>query len=131
MPTIACKYFYEVKEDNKGELYCGITLEWDYVLRTCILSMPEYVNNALNSFLHVHSAKAQHAPHPWTKPVFGQKIQLTEAEDTSGFLNDKEVNLIQRIIGKFYYYARSVDHTMLVALGELATKQTLGLPPKR
>ena len=36
------------------------------------------------------------------------------------------MNLIQRIIGKFYFYARAVDHTMLVALGELATKQTLG-----
>ena len=35
------------------------------------------------------------------------------------------MNIIQKIIGKFYYYARTVDHTMLVELGELTTKQTV------
>ena len=46
-------------------------------------------------------------------------------------LNAKEVNIIQKIIGKFYYYARAVDHTMLVALGELATKQTVGVATRK
>ena len=59
------------------------------------------------------------------------KIQLTEPEDTTDLLDAKEVNVIQRIIGKFYHYARAVDHTMLVALGELATKQTLGVATKK
>ena len=29
---------------------------------------------------------------------------------------------MQKIIWKFYYYNRAVDHTMLVALGELVPK---------
>ena len=53
-------------------------------------------------------------------------IQLTEVEDTSSLLDAKGDKLIQKMIGKFYYYARTVHYTMLVALGELATKQTLG-----
>ena len=93
--------------------------------------MLEYVEEALMSFQHKPITKAQHAPLPWIKPVFGQKLQLTEPEDTLDLLNPKEVNIIQKIIGKFYYYARAVDHTMLVALGELFTNQTVGVATKQ
>ena len=93
----ALKDQYVISEDWEAKIYCGVTLDWDYVLRTCILSMPDYVINDLQSFLHKRSAKAQHAPHPWTKPVFGQKIQFTEEEDTSGLLDAKEVNLISEL----------------------------------
>ena len=55
---------------------------------------------------------------------------MTKEEDMSPALNPKEVKHIQKIIGKFYYYARAVNHTMLVALGELATKQTVGTATK-
>ena len=93
--------------------------------------MPDYVTAALKSFQHSLSFKAQHAPHPWIQPVYGQKLQLTEDEDDSDLLNPKEVNIIQRVIGKFYYYARAIDHTMLVALGELAIKQTVGVATRK
>ena len=49
-----------------------------------------------------------------------------EEEDSTTKLSPERVNTIQKIIGKFYYYARAVDHKMLVALGKLATKQTVG-----
>ena len=113
------------------QLYCGVTFEWDYKARTCELSKPEYVEESLRSFQHKPIPKVQHAPHPWVKPVFGQKLQHTEPEDTSELLSPKEVNIIQKIIGKFYYYARAGDHTMLVALGELATNQTVGVATKQ
>ena len=51
---------------------------------------------------------------------------MAKEEDSTSKLSPKEVNTVQKIIGKFYYYARAVDHTMLVALGELATRQTIG-----
>ena len=51
---------------------------------------------------------------------------MTKDKDMPPALNSKEVKHIQKIIGKFDYYARSVNHTMLVVLGELATKQTVG-----
>ena len=84
--------------------------------------MSDYITAALKSFQHSPPSKAQHAPHLWIKPVYGQKVQLTEDEDDSDLINPKDVNIIQKVIGKFYYYARAIDHTMLVALGELATK---------
>ena len=86
------------------------------------MSIPDYVTVALKSFQHSPPAKAQHAPHPWVKLIYGQQVKLTEDEDDSELFNPKEVNIIQKIIGKFYYYARAIYHTMLVALEELATK---------
>ena len=41
-------------------------------------------------------------------------------------LAQDEVTHIQQVIGNFFYYARAVDHTMLTALGEMATTQTVG-----
>jgi hypothetical protein len=38
---------YKMTTDWKGSLYCGISLDWDYVNRTVTLSMPGYVAKAL------------------------------------------------------------------------------------
>ena len=97
-------------------------MDWDYKKRTYQVSMPGYVMEVLTSFQHKKPSRAQYAPHPWVTPTYGQQIQLTEKEDTSTLLDKEGVNLIQCIIRKFYYYARAVDHTMLVVLGELAIK---------
>jgi hypothetical protein len=34
---------YELVEDWKGDLYCGIKLNWDYQARTLDISMPGYI----------------------------------------------------------------------------------------
>ena len=74
--------------------------------------MPGYVLEALTSFQHInpHDPNTHH-----THGLYQHLDSRTDKEDTSKLL-DTGVNLIQRIIGK------AVDHTMLVALGELATK---------
>ena len=56
-----------------------------------------------------------------------EKFPGYKKEDPSTLLDSNRVNLIQRFIGNFYYYAQSVDHKILVTLGELTTKQTLGI----
>ena len=35
---------YTITTDWKGELYCGLTLKWDYVNCTVDVSMPGYVS---------------------------------------------------------------------------------------
>ena len=111
-----------ISEDWEAKIYCGVRFDWNYKQRTFILSMPDYVTTALKIFQHPTPTKAQHAPHPWVEPIYGQKVQLAEDKDESELLNPKEVNNVQKIIRKFYYYARAIYHTMLVALEELATK---------
>jgi hypothetical protein len=41
MPCISTTY--KLTEDWTGNLYCGITLEWDYVACTVNISMPGYI----------------------------------------------------------------------------------------
>ena len=70
----ALKEQYTISEDWEAKLYCGVTLDWDYAARTCILSIPNYVAMALKSFQHPTSSRAQYVPHLWVKPTYGQKI---------------------------------------------------------
>ena len=49
---------YSITEDWAGELYCGITLKWDYVNRSVNLSMPGYIAAPLHKFQHPTSNPA-------------------------------------------------------------------------
>jgi hypothetical protein len=43
---------YELTTDWTATVYSGMTLKWDYVKRTCDISMPGYVSNVLCKFQH-------------------------------------------------------------------------------
>jgi hypothetical protein len=117
---------YTITTDWNGALYCGLALKWDYLARTVQLSMPGYVEAALNKFQHPLPTKPQHAPHAWAQPVYGQSVQAPTPDDTSAPLDPKAITRIQQIVGTLLYYARAVDSSMLVALGTLAEEQTKG-----
>jgi Reverse transcriptase (RNA-dependent DNA polymerase) len=106
------KQNYEaVTIDWDGKLFTGITLDWDYVNRHVTLSMPGYVAAALEEFQHPTPTRREHQPYRHNPPNYGQKIQYTEAEDTTEPLNADGILRIQRITGKFQYYSRAVDPT--------------------
>ena len=118
--------FYELTVDWEATKYCGITLAWDYKNGTVDLSMPNYVTEALHHFQHTPNKKAIHAPSQWHPPSYGTKVQLTTPHDDSPKHTAKETKTLQRVIGKFLYYARAVDPTMLHILSNLAASQTMG-----
>jgi hypothetical protein len=76
--------------DWSGNLYCGITLDWNYTQGTVDLSMPGYIKKALSCFEHPIPTKPHHAPSAWTKPQYGTKLQLPPAENISRKLDPKE-----------------------------------------
>jgi hypothetical protein len=117
---------YSITTDWTGSLYCGLTLQWDYLARTVDLSMPGYVANALHKFMHSPPDRPQHSPHAWTPPNYGATIQYANDSDNSPPLDSAELTRLQTIVGTFLYYARAVDNTMLVALGSLASQQNHG-----
>jgi hypothetical protein len=41
------KTYYTLTKDWTGNLYCGITIEWDYVGQTVDISMPDYIKKKL------------------------------------------------------------------------------------
>ena len=63
---------YECKASWDPDYYLSITLEWDYNKRTCKLSMPEYVKQALIKFKHNLEQKC-YSPSPYTPPIYGKK----------------------------------------------------------
>ena len=117
---------YIITTDPSGSKYLGFTLEWDYVLRKVWLSMPEYVRHALHRLQHKKPNRPQHAPHPYAKPAYGQKVQFAnpQEDDTTTLLPESAKKTIQQIIGIFLYYGLALDLTMLVALGTLASQQS-------
>ena len=53
---------YKVSQDWEGTRYCGLTLAWNYDERHVTVSMPGYVERALQPF--THSKPTRHEPSP-------------------------------------------------------------------
>ena len=113
---------YTVSTDWDGAKYAGVTLDWDYVARRVHLSMPGYCQEALTRFGH-KLRRLTDQPHKHAIPVYGRTIQYAKEEDTSEPLSKEKTKFIQQVTGTFLYYARAVDHTMLVALSAIAADQ--------
>jgi len=114
---------YVVEKDWKGEKYCGITLDWDYVRRKVHLSMPGYCSEALTRFRH-EATQLLDQPHQHAVPVYGAKVQYAKEADKSALLDPIDKTFIQQVTGTFLYYARAVDATMLLALSAIASDQS-------
>lgn len=117
---------YAITINWTGSKYLGLTLKWDYINRTCNVSMPGYIEAALHRFQHPEPDRPQHSPHQWLAPNYSATIQLTPLNDTTPPLNPAGLTHLQQVIGIFLFYGRIVDSTMLVALGTLASSQTNG-----
>jgi hypothetical protein len=115
---------YKISTDWTGTQYCGLTLDWNYLMRYVDVSMPGYVPKALHKFQHPNPKKPQYAPHEWTEPAYGQRIQYASPEDNLPLLDKLGIIRVQSINGTFLYYARAVDPTMLVALNEISQQQS-------
>ena len=113
---------YKVTVDETGENYLGYTLEWHYDEGYVDASMPLYIPRALRRFNHPHPKRPQYAPHKWTTPTYGQKIQYAHIDD-SPFLNPTDTILVQSINGTMLFYGRAMDCTMLPACNEISTQQ--------
>jgi len=48
---------YDISTDEEGTKYCGLMLDWDYKNRQVHISMPGYVEKALQHFKHDHPKK--------------------------------------------------------------------------
>ena len=87
--------------------------------------MPGYVKDAQRKLQHPTLTRPQHSPHKWKSTKYGSTApQLAHPEDDSLPLNPEEANTAQQVVGKFLYYARTVDPTMLVALNTIADRQS-------
>jgi hypothetical protein len=121
----AIKESYPISVDWSGKIYCGVTLDWDYIKRQVILSMPGYVKKALHKFQHCMPRTPVHSPSQWTRPDYGAKVQLTNP-DFSPPMSPSETLTLQKVCGTFLFYGRAVDPTMVHELSCLASAQAHG-----
>ena len=86
--------------------------------------MPGYVKKALLQFQH-EAAKPQYGPSQFIAPTYGAKQQMTNIDESPPLSKD-DTKLLKRVCGKFLYYARTIDDTMMHSLNVLATRVSDG-----
>ncbi len=116
---------YKLTEDWTGNLYCGITLDWNYEARTLDISMPGYIKKQLLKYKHIMQ-RIQHCPYSPEPKKYGADAQSPLPTDETRKLTDAEIKEVQKIVGIILYYARAVDLTVLMVLSTIASEQTKG-----
>eukprot|EP00804_Cyclotella_cryptica_P025587 CCRYP_002823-RE/>CCRYP_002823-RE protein AED:0.29 eAED:0.29 QI:0/0/0/1/0/0/2/0/609 len=112
---------YNVTTDWTGDRYIGIHLRWDYVKHQVHLFMPGYVQKALTIFRH-KATHRQNQPFPHTPIKYGARKQYAKGPSTSPKLDKQGKKFIQQVCGKFLFYGRAVDSTVLTPLSAIASQ---------
>ena len=73
----------------EATVYIGIKLEWDYVHRTVILSIPNYVRKSLHKFQHFMRGGKDYSPHIYAPIQYGHKFQYADPLDAAKYLSEK------------------------------------------
>ncbi len=115
---------YNIVEDWKGDLYCGITLDWNYAQRYVDINMSKYVWQQLVRYAHPTLAKPQHCPNAPNPITYRKDNQAPTLQDNSPLLDAAGKKRIQQIVESFLYYARAVDPNILMALSAIASWQS-------
>jgi hypothetical protein len=93
---------YTVTTDWEAKMYCALSLTWDYVKRTVDISMPGYVEKALQRFCHIPATRIQNSLHAWIPPHYSTHQQLTPPPDGSDKLDRAGITRLQEVIGFSY-----------------------------
>ncbi len=116
---------YKLTKDWTGNLYCGITLGWNYATRMLDISMPGYIKKQLVKYKHI-MRHCQHCPYLPEPKKYGADAQSPLPSDKTRKLTDAEIKQVQKIVGSILYYARAVDLTVLMVLSTIVSEQTKG-----
>ena len=115
---------YEVTTDWTGSKFSGIDLKWDYMKRTCRLTMDGYIANLRIKVGHPDPKKPQHSPHKHRKITYGAASQLiTDDIDNSPPLDAAGIRKVQSIVGSLLFYARAVDNKLLYTVSAIGMNQ--------
>ena len=85
--------------------------------------MPTYIRELIKKLKHTPPEKPVHAPHRWSEPVYGQKVQYAKDIDSTPYLDDKGKRRIQSVVGSCLYYCRALDGTIHTALNDIGYQQ--------
>jgi hypothetical protein len=90
----AIKSTHNLTKNWTGNLYCGITLDWDNENRTVDISMwmmLGYIKKKLQDYKHVMSIHVQNCPYSPAPKQYGSKAQAPLHPDQCPHLNEKGI----------------------------------------
>ena len=99
----ALKENYEVTVNEPGDIYAGINLTWEYVKRTCRLTIDDYIADLRANFDHPTPKKPQHSPLHHTTISYGSKVQYATETPSRPLLNNAGKLRIQQLVGAIQY----------------------------
>ena len=86
--------------------------------------MDGYVAQALLELQHIPPKRHQYAPSKMERPDYEQRIQYVKEIDHTP-MTPGENKHTQRTTGKFLFYGRAIDNTMLHALNDIASAKDI------
>ena len=86
--------------------------------------MPGYILVALHKYQHPTPKRPKHAPHNWTAPAYGSRVQYTKTEPYLPTLDPVGTQRVESIAGTLLYYSRAVGLTILPDLNEISMQQS-------
>ncbi len=119
----ALRELYTITVDYEGAKYVGMTIQHDRAARTISISMPGYIQKALQRFGVKQAKFATDSPCIYIPPTYGQRVQQMTTVDDTALLSTKDTKFVQQVVGVFAYYARAVDPTMLTATNKIGSRQ--------
>jgi hypothetical protein len=96
---------YGILTDMGASKYCSIMLQWDYNQGHVTLSMPGYIEKALQRFTHPLPKRPQHSPHQWIPPQYSAFIQTEPPKDNTLLLDAKSIKRLKEVIGTLLFLA--------------------------
>ena len=117
---------YEVAVDWKGQLFCGITLDWNYNMQHVDISVPVYVQRKRTKYQHPDPKKMQHSPYQAAPIHCDTKVQHPVPSDKTAPLYPEQIKHVQDIVGTFIWYGRTCDPTLTASLSAIASHQSKG-----
>jgi hypothetical protein len=84
--------------------------------------MPGYIKDALHKFQHPLPNHPQYAPHMWTVPAYGQRIQYSPLPNAAPPATAEEITRAQAVVGTLLYNACDVAPMLLVPLSAFASQ---------
>ena len=114
---------YKLTVDLDGSKYLGMTIAHDRAKRELRISMPGYVAKMLEQF-GATDVKLRRTPRRYVAVEFGKRGPQQVRRDIAEPVSAQDKQRLQAIVGAALYLARTVDPTILEAVGALSAEQS-------
>ena len=93
------KKHYAISTYWEERNYLGLTIDLKYSKKYVDISVSDYVRKALGRLQHIKPKRPQYAPHCWSVPAYGKRLQMAPDSYKINILDKKSTKRIHYILG--------------------------------